>query len=433
MLNKLEHFIREHQLVIPGERVICAVSGGADSMALLMGMYLLRDKLGIILEAAHFNHCLRGLESDADQAFVTEFCEGLQIPLHLGKKQVSAGNKGLEAAARDARYGFFEELNGKIATAHTANDNAETLIMHLIRGTGLKGLGGISPARGKIIRPMLDITRDQVLGFLEEYHVSFREDSSNGEDRFLRNRVRHHVMPLLQQENPRIAQNLSATALRLRQDEQALQSQVDACYTLRVSELRNLPQGIRLRVLERFLKEQGVKEPEAEHLEMAQSLVFSKCPSASAGFPGGVWIRRQYDELIASPPKQPPSAVQLPCPGVVMFGNYRISCCRSDEPLRSRNEFTVAVKGKLWVRSRQAGDAIRLPGGTKSLKKLFIDRKIPASARPFIPVLEDDEGIVAVGDIGANLRHQMTDVTLWRIRIDNQFKEIDRSEGEVKC
>ena len=126
MLNKLEEFLRKFQMITPGDRLICAVSGGADSMALLWGMYLLKEKLGIELAAAHFNHHLRGAESNRDEQFVKEFCDGYGIPLYLGCGHVVPGKKGLEAAARDARYAFLRKLPGKVATAHTADDNAET-------------------------------------------------------------------------------------------------------------------------------------------------------------------------------------------------------------------------------------------------------------------------------------------------------------------
>ena len=121
MLNKLERFIRQHRLLASGDRVICAVSGGADSMALLFGLYLLREKMNLSLEAAHFNHGLRGTESDEDEAFVRDFCLGLDIPFHCGRGQVVPGKKGLEAAAREARYSYLTGLGGKLATAHTAD------------------------------------------------------------------------------------------------------------------------------------------------------------------------------------------------------------------------------------------------------------------------------------------------------------------------
>ena len=139
MQNKLLRFIREQELIAPGDRVICAISGGADSVAMLFALYLLKDKIHIQLEAAHFNHHLRGEESQRDDTFVRESCARYDIPLHVGGGQVQPGKKGLEAAARDARYAFLQSLDGNIATAHTADDNAETVLLHLIRGTGLKG------------------------------------------------------------------------------------------------------------------------------------------------------------------------------------------------------------------------------------------------------------------------------------------------------
>ena len=169
MLNKLTAFARQYNMIQPGDTVICAVSGGADSVALLFSLYLLKEKLGITLEAAHFNHHLRGEESDRDETFVREFCHRYDIPLHLGSAFVTPGEKGLEAAAREARYAFLRSLPGKIATAHTADDNAETVLMHMVRGTGLNGLCGIRPVSGKVIRPMLTVTREDVEAFLNEY------------------------------------------------------------------------------------------------------------------------------------------------------------------------------------------------------------------------------------------------------------------------
>lgn len=429
MLNRLECFIRQHRLIESGDRVICAVSGGADSMALLMAMYLLREKLGILVEAAHFNHGLRGEESDADEAFVRDFCQRLEISVHCGSAEVTSGKKGLEAAAREARYGFLESLNGKIATAHTADDNAETVLMHMVRGTGLKGLGGISPLRGKIIRPMLSITREQVLAFLNEYHVRFRNDSSNATDRFLRNRLRHHVLPLLRQENPRLAENLSAMALRLRQDDEALQSCASAEYPLQVDTLRAMAPAIRSRVLDRFLKDSGVKEPEAEHLALAEALAFSDRPSAHARFPGGVELYRQYDLLLCKYPEEAPEQVWLSCPGTVEFGAYTLICAEADSIANTTDVFTVQVSGPVLVRSRRTGDELRSTGGRKSLKKLYIDRKIPWAQRQLLPVLEDENGIVAACGIGADIHRRADRLPAWRITVINKSTN-DPKENE---
>lgn len=392
MQNRLLKFAREQNLIAPGDTVICAVSGGADSVAMLFALYLLREKLGITLEAAHFNHNLRGEESLRDETFVRELCARYEIPLHVASGEIHPGKKGLEAAARDARYAFLESLPGKIATAHTADDNAETILMHLVRGTGLKGLGGIAPQRGKLIRPMLGITRREVEDFLAEWHLPHVEDSTNETDAFLRNRLRHHVMPLLAAENPRIAENLSQMALRLREDEACL-SQLSRYETLpEVETLRTLPSAVRSRMLERFLKENGVREPEDVHIAQAEALVFSESPSASAAFPGGVTLSRQYGHLTANPTGEAFTPVTLTCPGNAEAAGIRITCEPAGELAQSENLLTVCPSGKISIRPRQTGDKIRLSGGSKSLKKLFIDRKIPAADRERIPVVCDEIG-----------------------------------------
>ncbi len=403
MLNKLLKFIREQEMIQPGDCVICAVSGGADSVALLFAFYLLKEKLEIRLEAAHFNHHLRGEESQRDEAFVKNLCDRYDIPLHLGGAEIHPGKKGLEAAARDARYGFLRSLSGKIATAHTADDNAETVLMHLIRGTGLKGLGGITPVQGNVIRPMLRVTRQDVEAFLEEWCLSHIEDSSNETDAFLRNRIRHHVMPLLTAENPKIAENLSQMALRLRLDEEFLSQQTNSTTLPTVESLKTMPKALRSRHLEAFLKASGVKEPEDAHIAMAEALVFSDRPSARASFPGGVTIARNYDRLEALDDTDALEEIPLPCPGEIQLGHMRIVCRVSEETLDTPDAFTVSPVGAMTVRCRKSGDSLRRPGGSKSLKKMFIDRKIPASQRQKIPVVCDEAGILGVYSIGKNL------------------------------
>lgn len=402
MQNKMLAFLREQGMMEAGDTVICAVSGGADSVAMLFAFYLLKDRMDFQLEAAHFNHHLRGEESDRDEAFVRELCDRYDIPLHLGSGSVVPGKKGLEAAARDARYGFLRSLKGKIATAHTADDNAETLLMHLIRGTGLKGLGGITPVSGNVIRPMLKITRAEVEAFLEEWCLNHIEDSSNRSDAFLRNRIRHQIMPLLRQENPKLAENLSQMALRLREDEEVLSSQAEFEVLPPVESLRAMPRALRSRMLDRFLKASGVREPEDSHIRLAEALVFAENPSARASFPGGVVITRNYSRLEALNQEVLPERIYLPCPGKAELPGLTVTCSPAQEIVNTEDCFTVQPKGELFLRPRAAGDTIRLPGGSKSLKKLFIDRKIPASRRSAIPVLCDEEGILGVYQIGVN-------------------------------
>lgn len=401
MLSQLKAQLR--LLTKPGEEIVCAVSGGADSMALLWALYLLKDEWDLDLSAAHFNHHLRGEESDRDEAFVRNFCDRYDIPLHVGSAEVRPGKKGLEAAAREARYGFLRSLKGKIATAHTADDNAETVLLHLIRGTGLKGLGGITPIHGNVIRPMLSVTRQDVETFLEEWCLTHIEDSSNETDAYLRNRIRHHVMPLLKEENPRLGENLSRMALRLRVDEEYLSSQARFDTLPGVEAMKNMAPALRRRVLADFLVRSGVKEPEDSHIAQAESLLYSDKPSAKASLPGGVTIARNYDTLEALAQKETLQERILTCPGEVNLPGLRISCEPAEVPVNTADAFTVKAEGEIRVRSRRSGDCIRLPGGSKSLKKLFIDRKIPAARRNQIPVLSDEKGLLGVYTIGANL------------------------------
>lgn len=417
MLNKILAFSGKYDMIAPGDHIICALSGGADSIALTFAFYLLQDKLGITLSAAHFNHHLRGAESDGDEAFVRDFCHRYDIPLYVGSAEVSPGKKGLEAAARDARYAFLRSLPGKIATAHTADDNAETILLHLVRGTGLKGLGGITPVSGSVIRPMLTVTRQDVEAFNLEWSLKHIEDSSNGTDQFLRNRLRHHVMPLLKEENPRLAENMSQMALMLRSDEACLSEAAEQA-PLSVAALRELHPAIRARALEGFLKNNGVREPEREHIALAEALIFSDKPSASGNFPGGITITRRYDTLAAVSGADSLHPHILPCPGSLEIPGFRITCTPAEEILQTADTFTVTPVGQLQIRSRQSGDSIRLSGGTKSLKKLFIDKKIPADRRPRIPVLADDLGILGVYGIGTNLDRAAADLPAVQIRFE---------------
>lgn len=417
MLNKLRAFLKEQALLSPGDSVIAAVSGGADSVAMLFALYLLRDELGITLEAAHFNHHLRGAESDRDEAFVTDFCGRYDIPLHLGSGRIVPGKKGLEAAARDARYAFLRRLPGKVATAHTADDNAETVLMRLIRGTGLKGLGAIAPVSGNVIRPMLTVTRDDVEAFLEEYALPHVEDSSNGTDDFLRNRIRHGILPLMRAENPRIGENLSAMALLLRQDEACLQAMIPEEQVPDVSRLKAMEPALRRRALERFLKAQGVREPEQIHILQAEQLLYHWSPSAAMQFPCGVTIGRQYDRLVRLECAPELPETRLSVPGETCIGGKRFVSEYATDLEERPDSVLVCPAGVLTVRSRRSGDTMRLPGGTRSLKKMYIDRKIPASQRAAVPVLADDRGVLAVFGIGTDIRFHPDSLPAVRITL----------------
>lgn len=221
-----------------GDRLCAAVSGGADSVALLLSLHQQRNQLGIGLSATHVHHGLRGAEADADQRFVEDLCLRLDIPLHLHRTSVPARvaetRESIEAAARHLRYEFFHSLLASghidaVLTAHTLEDQAETVLMKLLRGAWTEGLSGIHPMvavnnpgsrTGRIIRPLLETRRSEIEAFLRAQGELWREDSSNADAAFTRNRVRHAILPLLRQENPSIDQTLAHLA-ELARDEEA--------------------------------------------------------------------------------------------------------------------------------------------------------------------------------------------------------------------
>ena len=220
----------------PGDRICCAISGGADSTALLLLLHeantATRNALGVGLSAVHIHHGLRGAESDADEDFVRELCERLAIPLHVERVdtavRASAERETIEEAARSLRYGSFRALIAagradSVLTAHTLDDQAETVLMKLLRGAWTEGLAGIAPVvevpRGRILRPLLATRRDELRAYLEARGQAWREDSSNSDEAFTRNRIRHHVLPLLRAENPSIDHTLANLAETAREEE----------------------------------------------------------------------------------------------------------------------------------------------------------------------------------------------------------------------
>ena len=230
--------------IIPGDRAAVAVSGGADSTALLLLVHaansLPKNSLGIGLSAVHINHTLRGDESEADQQFVEELCARLQVPLHLQRVDTHAyatrHGQTIEEAARNLRYASFAELFtqgkvNKVLTAHTLDDQAETVLMKLLRGAWLEGLSAISSVLeipgGSVVRPLLNTRREDLRTYLRERNQSWREDSSNSDEAFTRNRIRHTVLPILREENPRIDHTLANLAELAAEEEARWQTELN--------------------------------------------------------------------------------------------------------------------------------------------------------------------------------------------------------------
>lgn len=414
MLPQAETLVRQYAMLPPGARVLCAVSGGADSMCLL---HWLSRQSGLTLMAAHFNHQLRGEESGRDEAFVRQVCEGWDIPLTVGRGDVKAFTRreglSLEEGARVLRYAFLEQAAdaegcGVIATAHNADDNAETVLMHLLRGTGLEGLTGIAPKRGRLVRPLLTTSRAEIEAYLAEYRIPHVEDSSNQTDDFLRNKVRHQLVPLLEQWNPGFVRRMAQTVPRLRADNDYLDALAadlskkavveDGTVSLPTRFLSGVPHPVAVRVARQLLgmASGGSTGYAAAHLEAVVALARSESPSGEVCLPHGLTARREYDKLILAQGQKPR-----------FFDPF--------SPVLGKNVvpgtgWVAVLKEDPWpglvIRPRQTGDRLSLDGKhSKTVKELFIDRKVPRWDRGMIPVAADGDGVLAVAGLGPNQSH----------------------------
>ncbi len=418
----------EHNVPSKADRLICALSGGADSICLADVLASLAPELGFRLECAHFNHLLRGAESDRDESFVVEWCAKRGFTLYLERGDASAyasqHRMGIEEAARKLRYAFLENLADErtmIATAHQAEDQAETMLMDLLRGSGLKGLCGIPPVRGSFIRPLLEVERKDILAYLEFRSLDHVEDSSNQDTAFRRNRLRHEVMPLLRELNPAISDAFARNARLLRADEALLEEMAEKYVAaeagrmvLSASELMSLPKPLSSRALRRAARSFDVSLEE-KHISTLLSLASLKNPSAQLDLPDGLIACRQYDRLLVFRRTSPVIIRETILPyGAWMelsAVNMSVFWGNCDELLKIHGKFTTwffkkeQICGNITARPRREGDHLCLPGrGGKSLKKWMIQEKIPASERDRIPVFADEAGVLAVWGLGADVR-----------------------------
>lgn len=404
----------------PGGSVMACVSGGADSMCLLDVLHTLSGEMGFALCAAHYNHNLRGAESDGDEAFVREACEKLGVPLYVGSGDVSAEaertGRGIEETARNLRYGFFFRIAGearidRVATAHTADDNLETVLMRIVRGTGLRGLCGIPPVRGKLIRPLLFLTREQIDAYNLQNGVPHREDSTNASDDCARNLLRHKAVPVLRALNPGL--NVTGLTELLRQDEEYLTGLARAFLDGRQGDgldadaLASLPFPVASRVV-RELYGAGLSET---HVRAVLRLASSPDPSATLSLPG-LTLRREYGRILSG---QAPEIsftdreLTLDSPVIIDETGFVISAEKAVFDGGIYNSLTTfpvrwdKIVGKLMIRPRRSGDTLELPSGSRRVKKLLIDKKIPRHLRYSLPVIADETGPIAVYGLGMSV------------------------------
>ena len=427
---KVLAFAEETGMLPAGARVLCALSGGADSMALLTALLALAQTRDLTVCAAHYNHRLRGEESRRDEEFVSAWCRDAGVSLTVGSGDVAGEaartGRGIEETARRMRYAFLEETARavgahRIATAHNAEDNAETVLLHLVRGTGLDGLTGIPPTRGNLIRPLLTCTRAEIEDYLEEKNVPHVEDSSNADPAYARNRVRREVLPVLRELNPAFVQTLSANLPHLRADRDYLYGQAEALsrtavpmeggLALSAAALAAAPRPVAIRAVRQVLGRLGRWQSAAVHLEGILLLAASPDPAAALSLPEGLTARREYDTLlfVPAPPASPASgfsSVTLEGPGHrTLTTGWRVTLEEAVCPAEQAQSGSVChlrpPPFPLTLRPRQMGDTLRLPGrNTKTLKKWCIDERIPRALRENLPVLTAKDTLLAVAGLG---------------------------------
>jgi tRNA(Ile)-lysidine synthase len=420
--------IRRRHLAPPHGRVLVALSGGSDSVALLLLMHTLEQRGDVVLAgAAHLNHQLRSTESDADESFCRELTARLGVPFLAERVDVSAlarsEKRSIEDAARRARYAFFERAAvavsaDVIATGHTRDDQAETLLLRILRGAGTRGLGGIRPVRGRVIRPLLDVARDELRALLAAAGEPFREDASNADVGIPRNRVRHELLPLLRTRfSSRIVEVLAREAELARRDEDFLQQQaIDLARRIVLSENGTeirlaasalhaahpaLSSRIARDVLERFSNGRGVA---LEHVTALLGLA-ARSSGGAIALPGQEAVRVRSEVVLRPAVRGRRTKVNsfvfpLSIPGEVRSGGWEIRAAEVAEPLTERRWTAkgteVGVQAAqiafpLAVRNRRPGDRFRPIGapGKRKLQDFLVDRKVPRVERDGLPLVVD--------------------------------------------
>jgi tRNA(Ile)-lysidine synthase len=416
VIDRVRTYVARQRLLQAGDRVAVAVSGGADSVALLRVLLELRSELGLVLSVAHFHHGIRGAEADQDQEFVRELAASFDLQFHLGAGDAPAHARrrgsSLESAARELRLSWFAQLvsegrAGKIATAHTLDDQAETVLMRLVRGAGTRGLAGIFPAHQEkhLVRPLLAITRREVEAYLKAIGQSWREDSTNRDLSHTRNRVRHELLPLLERDfNPAIRQTLADVAEVARAEADYWSQKVASllprllrpgepsrsgrtttgaaagALALDLSAFQALPLALRRQVLHAIGEQMGIVL-EFSHIDQLGELIDSRVGGKRLALPGGLTAVRSFRELRLSPGEAGaagnnyqywlavPGEVAVPELGSVirarLVNRQHVASARDALALLDRAQLAP----KLTVRNWRPGDRF-FPAKTKAPKKL---------------------------------------------------------------
>ena len=451
MLERVRRTIQEQGLLAPGDGVVVAASGGVDSMVLLHVLARLDPSLRLRLHAAHLNHGLRGAEAERDAAAVAAWAGALGLPLTVERAgPLDRRGGSLQRAARAARYRFLEAVAERvgaerIALGHNQDDAAETVLLNLLRGAGLRGLAGIPPARGKIVRPLLDVPREAILAYARAHGVPWVEDSSNREISYRRNRVRAELIPRLAKEyNPQVRDVLARTASILRAEDAFLETLAQERLgglsrpasaggtALDGGALAALPAVLRGRVLRAAMRDlPGAPVPTAGHLAALEAWAAEGPRAGRCDFLRRVAAWWEGDRLVLAPKAVAPPLDPVPLPlgvatRVAPFGMTflaeRVEGVGGDPAPPAPGEAWLdagAATGGLVVRGWRAGDRFQPLGlgGTKKLQDFFVDAKVPRQARGRVPLVVSGDHILWVVGHRIDERARVTAATRERIRI----------------
>ncbi len=446
MREKVQKTIAQFHMFPRGAKLIVGLSGGADSVALLHLLHSWQEEENWQITAVHIHHGLRGKEADEDARFAESFCASLGIPCIVKRYDVAKEAKlrrlGEEETGRILRYAGFREAaggEGRIAVAHHRKDQAETVLMRLCRGTGLTGLAGMAPVRGNICRPLLFCDREEIKRYCRENHILWREDATNQQEKYTRNKLRLRVLPLLEEINPKAVVHIAETASLLAEEEEFLEQQTEASFAqvklssaakeihLSREKLQALHPAIKRRVLRKamanFLKT-DVSQVQIQALED----LLQKETGKSRDFPEGIRAENCYEALVLSRKREQKTTgfcYELPMDEEVLIPEVGIAVCASfhEKKVEISGETCTNVfdydkiKHTLFCRTRKAGDVIPLQNGRKKIKDLFIDEKIPRDRRASYPLIAMGEEVLWVPGLRVSAAAGEDEQTVLRIWI----------------
>lgn len=468
MYNKVIKYIKDNNLINKDDNVLVALSGGPDSICLLDILYNLKDKLHIKLGAVHINHMLRGEEANEDEAFVKEFCKKLSIPCYTKRIDINKYAKDTkmssEAAGREARYKFFEEIAekhsfNKIATAHNANDQAETVLFRLIRGSGLEGLCGIKNYRdSKIIRPILCLCREEVEKYVESKELKPRIDKTNFERIYNRNKIRLDILPYIKENfNQNIIETLNRTALQLQKDNEFLEQETikiykKCCelkseYFIIKKETFNNNEAIVTRVIRKSLMEYSEQNYDFEMKHIYEVLNLAQGNTGkSVNLPNNIIAENVYGDIVLKKVNLKKKLETMDDNIIIRkesidklsveFNNYLLNFSvvknNNKHNLNLQNNDFVRyfdfdkIRNEITIRTRKDGDKIKPIGMNcnKKVKDIFINIKVPKEIRNIIPIICFDENIAYIVGYKISEEYKVSKSSNNILKIEAKRKEL---------